>query len=74
MLIVCYYYFMANYAIGLVQAFRIGLDSARTKGRTQIHFQGKDTDSFSSGNAFKNNDALWALCKYKVIHAEEVGD
>lgn len=73
MVIVCYYYFMANYAIGLVRAFRMGLDSA-TKGRTQIHFQGKDTDSFSSGNAFKNNDALWALCKYKVIHAEGVGE
>lgn len=31
------------------------------KEKTQIHFQGKDTDLFSSINAFKNNDALWTL-------------
>lgn len=43
------------------------------KEKTQIHFQGKDTDSFSSSNAFKNNDALWTLSNYKVIHTE-VGD
>jgi hypothetical protein len=57
---------MASYSLRPLGALRKGLDSACC--------EGQDTDSFSSSNAFKNNDALCALCRYKVIHTEEVRD
>lgn len=74
MVIVCYYYFMANDSISLGWALREGLDSTC--------WEGKDSDSFSrkghrfifKRQCFQNNDALWALCRYKVIHTDKVGD
>lgn len=57
---------MANYSICLVGDLGKGLANACC--------EGEDTDSFSSGDVFQNNDALWALRKYKVIHTEEVRD
>ena len=74
MVIVCYYYFMTNYSIGLVWALRKGRHSACCAGRDTDSLSREDTDSFSSSNAFKNNDALWAPCRYKMVHTEEVGD